>query len=138
LDFYGRVPLFKDPLRLVVTAWYILEISCLEISRLEERVMIIGCLGVRTIEHRVVDSRGGLKLDESWLLHFLITRHGEERSRFGLEALLELVCEVLSKEDRRVGRVVDYERGVGEGERLKTIVRYGRQIAGFEDKLISN
>ena len=70
--------------------------------------------------HRVFGKR---HTDDPWLSHLLIARHGEELTRLGLKAVLELVRKVLSDVHRRVVRVVDYERGleVCEGLRLVSV-----------------
>jgi hypothetical protein len=76
-----------------------------------------------------------LEVYDPCLTHFLIARHGEELARFGHKAVLELVGEVLSDEDRRVVRVADYEGGVEVWEGRKTIVGCRRQIDGIAGRL---
>lgn len=68
--------------------------------------------------HCIFDTR---HTDDPCLSHLLIARHGEELTRLGLKAVLELVRKVLSDEDRRVVRVVDYERGVEVCEGLRLV-----------------
>jgi len=122
----GRLTFFKALCRDV------LEIGILARSRLEKGMMIIWRLRERTIEHRTLKGRS-LKIHEPCWTDFLIARHGEELTRVGLEAVLELIAKVLSRKDRRVERVVDYEGGVEVWEGLKTVVSNRRQIDGIDD-----
>jgi hypothetical protein len=59
----------------------------------------------------------------------VIARHGEELTRFGLEAVLELACKRFSSKICRVECVVDYERGARVWERLRT-GKYLNQTGG--------
>jgi hypothetical protein len=131
----GRFAFFKAPLRWINIAWGIRKAHVWRGSRLEKWMMVVRCLRVRTEEHRIGNSRGGLEVYDPCLTHFLIARHGEELARFGHEAVLELVCEVLSDEDRMVVRVVDYEGVVEVWEGRKTIVSCRRQIDGIAGRL---
>lgn len=135
LNFHeGWFEFFKASL-VVNIAWNIRKVYVLRISRLEKWMMIVRCLRVRTEEHRVGNGRGGLEVDDPCLSHLLIARHGEEMTRLGLKAVLELVRKVLSNKGRRVVGVVDYERAVEVCEGLKTIVSDGRQIDGIVGRL---
>ena len=126
----GRLTFFKALCRDV------LEIGILARSRLEKGMMIIWRLRERTIEHRTLKGRSlkiwnksangilgplqGHTHEPCWT-DFLIARHGEELTRVGLEAVLELIAKVLSRKDRRVERVVDYEGGVEVWEGLRFV-----------------
>jgi len=107
--------MFKVLLELVSIPRNILKVGFLNITWLEKGMVVIWCLLKRAIEHLVVNGSRGLKLwfesvtstwimslkkgmhtDEPCLTHFIIARHGEELTRFGVEAFLELVFELLS------------------------------------------
>ena len=106
--------MFKALLKVFIT-WNILKVMFWNIAWLEKRVMVVWCLLERAIEHRSVNGTRRLKLwfesvtstwgqmsndevhtDEPCLTQFIIARHGEELTRFGVEAVLELVVELLS------------------------------------------
>lgn len=79
----------------VVASSQVLEVGILNVAGLEKRVMVVRSWRITTVEHRVVHGRR-LEFHESCLTRPVIARHGEELTRFALEAVLEMTSERLS------------------------------------------
>jgi hypothetical protein len=136
LRLYRRpATLHEALLRGIFASGKIWKVGILDVSRLEKRVMIVRCRRITTVEHRIFHDRR-LEFHEPWLTCPVIARHGEELTRFGLEAVLELACKRFSSKICRVECVVDYERGARVWERLKVVVSYGRQIDGVGGEIV--